>query len=109
MCSASSLLVESINGAERDEEETSHPDMVVLIRVLDCKYISAVIQLQRPNGSVLSSLLRLKGNALHTEGDYCSLFLLEETACCLLQATNSGCVSKLHCYATLSVTTGRVC
>lgn len=60
-------------------------------------------------------LLRLKGNALRTEGDYCSLFLPEETVCWLLLATNSSCVSKLPecrgmlCYTTLSVTISRVC
>lgn len=76
-CSASNLLFVSINGAKSDG---GGPVTTVLIK--ECSiFIICYDTVAAAKWKCAAPLLSLKGQALHTEGDYCSLFLLEETVC----------------------------
>lgn len=71
MCSSSSLLFVSINGSERGRK-TGILRRQLDKGVLNCNFISAMIQFRAAKWKRAASLLRLKATAIHPEGGYCS-------------------------------------
>lgn len=83
----------SITGAKRDGEEPGFSDSSWIRECLAVNFCYDTVAVAKWKHVV--PLLRLKANAIHTEGDYCSLFLLKETVCWLLLAAYSSCALNL--------------